>query len=281
MGAPVGTTPRRQLARRLKKLRQRANLTILDVARHLETSISSLSRIEQAQQRLDIHWLREMLDLYQVPVSEWEPYLQLCRQSRARGWWRDFGLDDRGYVALEAGACRVREFSLTAVPGLLQTAEYARGLFTSAAAPLNEERRERQIEVRMIRQRRLYLEDDPIELVAVVDESVLRRPVGGPAVLRDQLEHLVIVAELDTVTLRVLPTGAGGHPGLDGGSFALLSFPDPEEPDLTYVEHVSGAIHIERAEEVARSRLIFERLCAAALPPAESTQLVERLIARL
>jgi hypothetical protein len=105
-------------------------------------------------------------------------------------------------VALEAGAREVREFSLTAVPGLLQTADYARALFESAAIPLSEEERERQVEVRMIRQKRLYSEDDPLKLLALVDESVLRRPIGGAKVLRGQLEHLVMVAEADTVVLR-------------------------------------------------------------------------------
>lgn len=281
VGDFVGTTPRRQLARQLRALRLGAGLTIEEVATRLEKSDSTLSRIEKAEQLLDIVWLREMLDMFGVPVDEWEPYLQLCRQSRKRGWWRDFGLDDRGYVGLEAGASLVREFSLTAVPGLLQTADYARALFDSAMVPMSDATRERQIAVRAIRQRRLRIEDNPLKLVAIVDESVLRRPVGGVAVLQAQLEHLVIMSEVDTVTLRVLPTALGAYSGMDTGTFLILTFPDMAEPDLVYVEYVSGSMHIERAGEVDQSRLTFNRLRSAALSPADSVALLERLIDEL
>jgi transcriptional regulator with XRE-family HTH domain len=271
--------PRRQLGRRLRELRERAKLTIKVAAKTLETSSSSLCRIEHGQQRVDVHWLRAMLDLYGVTVDQWAPYEALCRQAAMRGWWRDFGLDDRGYVGLEAAANRVREFEMTLLPGLLQTAEYARALFEAATVPLPEEQREREVQVRLIRQRRLYSMDEPLELEAVIDEAALRRQVGGPTVHRAQLEQLVITAELDTVTLQVVPTEFGAHPSL-GGGFALLSFADPDEPDVVYVEHLTGSSHIEKAEVVARCTLAFDRLRSMALSPADSMALVERLIAQ-
>src|ERR1700754_1699345 len=135
MVGPVGTMPRRQLGRRLRRLREDAGLTVEEAARQLETSSSKLSRIENAQQGVDVHWVKGMLDLYGLTLDRWEPYLDLCRHAAMRGWWRNFGLDDRGYVGLEAAANLVQESALTLVPGLLQTAEYARALFDSATKP--------------------------------------------------------------------------------------------------------------------------------------------------
>ena len=273
-----GTVARRQLARRLRLLRERAGLTLEDAAGRLECSSSRLGRIEKAQQGVDVQWVKGMLDLYDAG-AEWGEMLDLARLARHRGWWRAYGLDDRGYVPLEASASGVREFTLTAVPGLLQTPEYARALFSSRLVPADAEQRDRDVEVRMVRQRQLYAEEKPLELAAILDESVLHRPVGGPKVLCGQLEHLLIAAELDTVTLQVLPTGAGAHPGLDGG-FTLLTFGDLGEPDLAYVEHITGSVHLEKVEDVSRCSLAFDRLRSTALSPADSMVLLERLIAQ-
>jgi transcriptional regulator with XRE-family HTH domain len=271
----VGTVPRRRLGRELEKLRDHAGYTLEEAAALLETSISRLSRIENANQAPDVQWVRAMLDLYHCS-DRWEELLALTRLAREPGWWRRYGLDDRGYVPLEAGACLVREFSMTTVPGLLQTADYARAVLRSGVVELSEQRRERDVEVRQVRQKRLYSERDPLRLATVIDESALRRAIGGPVVLREQLDHLLIMCELDTVSLQVLPAEVQGHPGLDG-SFTVLSFPEPDEPDLAYVEYLMGSAHIERAEDVARCRVTFDRLRAAALNPTESAALIERL----
>jgi transcriptional regulator with XRE-family HTH domain len=132
----VGTMPRRQLARRLRQLRDHSGLTLHEVATRLEISTSTLSRLENAQVLVDIHLLKDMLDLYGLTIDRWDPYLSLCRQARGRGWWRDYGMDDRGYVALEASANLVREFAVMSIPGLLQTEAYARALFDDAVLPL-------------------------------------------------------------------------------------------------------------------------------------------------
>jgi transcriptional regulator with XRE-family HTH domain len=259
-------------------LRERSGLTLEAAATRLEFSTSKLSRIENGQQVVDVHWVRSMLDLYDAGEN-WEELLDLARQARQPGWWRAYGLTDLGYVPLEANASLVREFNITIVPGLLQTADYARAVFRSAARPLDGERIERDVEVRMIRQRRLLAEDKPLRLEAIVDESVLYRPIGGHDVLREQLDHLIITAELDTVTLRVLPAEAAEHPGLSGG-FIVLTFGDLAEPDLVYVEHVIGAVHIEKGDEVARCTLAFDHLWSAALSPTDSVALLERAAAR-
>ncbi len=131
----------------------------------------------------------------------------------------------------------------------------------------------------MIRQRRLTSVEDPLELVAIVDEQVLHRPIGGRDVLRAQLDHLAEAAELDSVTLQVLPAAAGAHPAVASG-FIVLSFGDLGEPDMAYVEHALGALFLEKEAEVARARVAFDRLRSVALSPADSSALIRRVAAQ-
>jgi transcriptional regulator with XRE-family HTH domain len=274
------TIRRRQLARQLRLLREQAGLTIEVAAPALDWSPSKLSRIENAHQSVDVHSVRSMLDLYDVGGAKWSELVELTRAARRRGWWRAYGLDDKGYLPLEAEASLVQDFTVMYVPGLLQTADYARTLFVASATRRTSETLDRDVTVRMIRQERLTSTDDPLELVAIVDEAVLHRPVGGPTVMRAQLARLVEAAALDTVTFQVLPAGIGAHPGLSG-AFTVLSFDGLGEPDMAYVEHPMGAVHIEKEEDVARARLVFDQLRSLALSPADSLALVERVVAQL
>jgi hypothetical protein len=139
---------------------------------------------------------------------------------------------------------------------------------------------ERDVTVRMIRQERLTSAERPLELLAVIDEPVLHRALGGRAVMRAQLIHLVEVAELDTVTVQILPTAVTDHPGYDG-AFTVLSFDGLGEPDIGYAEHPMGSVHIEQEEHVTRAKLVFDRLRSVALSPAESVALIERVVAEM
>ena len=271
---------RRQLARTLRDLRQKAGMTIETAAPLLDFSPSKLSRIENAHQGVDVHAVRSMMDIFGVGGERWGEIVELTREANAKGWWRAYGLDDHCYVPLEAEASRVCDFTVNYVPGLLQTADYARALFASSLRWRTPATLDRDVTVRIIRQERLTSAVEPLELSAVVEEAVLRRPVGGPTVMRAQLAHLVTAAELDTVTLQVLPTGIGAHPGVDG-AFTVLSFDGLGEPDIGYVEHLVGSVHIENDEDVARARVVFDHLRSVALSPAESVALVERVIAQL
>jgi transcriptional regulator with XRE-family HTH domain len=269
---------RRQLARTLRELRVHAGLTIEAAAPQLDVSPSKLSRIENAHQGVDVHIVRSMLDLFDVGGDRWTELLELTRAASAKGWWRAYGLDDRGYVPLEADATTVRDFAVSLVPGLLQTADYARALFTTSLRPRTTEAVEREVMVRMLRQKRLTSAEHPLELLAVIDEAALRRVPGGPAVMRAQLTHLIEVAELDTVTVQILPTAVTDHPGYDG-PFTVLSFDGLGEPDMGYAENPMGAVHIEKEEHVARARLVFDRLRSVALSPTESATFIEQVVA--
>ncbi|MGI8816690.1 MAG: DUF5753 domain-containing protein [Pseudonocardia sp.] len=180
-------------------------------------------------------------------------------------------------VGCETEASRVQIFTLGWVPGLLQTAEYARALFAAAPVRRTEDEIANEVAVRMIRQQRLSSTEDPLELVAVIDETVLYRPVGGPAVLAAQLRQLAEAATLDTVTLLVLPAAVGAHAALASG-LTVLNFGDLDEPDIAHVEHALGALMLDKEDDVTRARLTLDRVRADALDPAESLALVRRLV---
>jgi hypothetical protein len=220
--------------------------------------------------------VRTMMDIYGVSGPQWDELLDLTRSASEKGWWRAYGLDDKGYVPLEAEATLVREATTAYVPGLLQTEAYARAVF--AIHQRTEAELDNLTAVRRIRQERLTSEEDPLELVAVVDEVVLRRPVGGPAVMRAQLRHLLAAATLERVTLQVLPLSLGAHPGLSA-PFTLLTFGGIDFGDMVYVEHPVGAVHISKEDEVAVARLKFDRLRSLALDPDESVALIQRVAA--
>ncbi len=170
---------RRQLARTLRELRVHAGMTIEAAAPLLDFSASKLSRIENAHQGVDVHIVRSMLDLFDVGGNRWTEILELTREASTKGWWRAYGLDDKGYLPLESEAGDVRDYTVTYVPGLLQTAEYARAMFEASLQRRSAEILERDVRVRMIRQERLTSPIDPLQLAAVIDEPVLHRPVGG------------------------------------------------------------------------------------------------------
>jgi transcriptional regulator with XRE-family HTH domain len=267
---------RRQLARILRELRQKSGLTIEETAPKLDFSPSKLSRIENAHQAVDVHVVRTMMDIFGVGGDRWNAILDLTREANAKGWWRAYGLDDHGYVPLEAEASAVREYTVNNLPGLLQTADYARALFESSLHVGTRAVQENDVEVRMIRQKRLRDPENPLVLIAVIEESALRRVIGGPDVMCAQLAHVLEAAELDPVTIQVLPANVGAHPSVSG-AFTVLSFDGLGEPDIGYVEHPMGSVHIEKAEDVARGRLVFDRLRTLALGPDESAALIERV----
>jgi len=267
---------RRQLGRQLRRLRERARIDLSEAAARLEWSTATLSRVETGLTRVDIHAVRSMLDLYGITGDQWAPFLELTRQARRKGWWHAYGISDRGYVPLEAGASEVREFALAHVPGLLQTEQYALAVFRGSTFPRSEEKLTAEVAVRMIRQRRLTSDEDPLHLVTVVDESVLRRPIGGRAVMRAQLRQVAELSELPNVTLHVLPTGVGAHTGMNG-AFTLLRFDDPDEPEIAHLDDMAGARYFEKEPAVGTYRLIFEDLRSKALSPADSAAFALRL----
>lgn len=270
---------RRQLARQLRLMRERAGLTLEAAAPELDWSVSKLSRIETAQQAVDVHAVRSMLDLYRVGGEVWGETLELCRAARQRGWWRAYGLGDDSYVGFENEATAVFDFTLAYVPGLLQTAEYARAVIRTAETPVKRERLNNFVAVRMIRQQRLTSTENPLQLAAVIDEAALHRVIGTPRVHLAQLHHLIAAAEFDAVTLQVLPASIGAHAAMVS-PFTVLRFDALGEPDLAYVEHTLGALFMEKGADVQRAKLLFDRLRSTALNPTDSVGLIRQLAER-
>ncbi|MGH3367101.1 MAG: helix-turn-helix domain-containing protein [Nocardioidaceae bacterium] len=274
-----GTLRQRRLGRELRQLREEAGLTLEEAAPRLDWSTSKLSRIETGQQSVDVHGVRSMLDLYDVGGDRWTEIIDLTREARTKGWWHAYGIRDQGYLGLETDAAVVHNYQLAHVPGLLQTEDYMRALFRNSRRCPTDAEIGQDVRVRLLRQRRLT-EDPPLELVAIVDESALRRMVGGAHVMRAQLRHLVSRAALPSVCLQVLPGYLGGHSGL-AGSFTVLGFAEPDEPEVAYIEHTAGALHVQKDAEVQACKLVFDRLRSEALSPQDSVVLVERLVAEL
>ena len=274
---PGPTLRARRLAVELTSRREAAGLSREEVARRLEWSTSTVFRIETGRSRPQPRSVRDLLDLYGVTGSDREGLIQLSREARQPGWWHSFRdvLPNpyEVYIGLETGAVSIRNFEPLVIPGLLQTADYARAMFRGGARELDRDEIERRVEVRLSRQQVLLKEDRP-RLWAVIDEAVIRRVVGSPAIMRAQLQQLAEAAEQGKTTLQVVPFGAGAHAGTTG-PFVILGLPGPAEPDLVYVETLAGDIYLEERADVDRYTLAFERLLAAALHPDDSIALVE------
>jgi transcriptional regulator with XRE-family HTH domain len=270
------TLHRRRLARRLRQLREKVGMTLAEAAPKLDKTKSALGRIETGETIADPHLVRSMMDVYQTYD---EHLLDLARKAMKPGWWTPYGIRDRGFLGLETDADEEWEHSLMYVPGLLQTVGYTRALLGAGRVKWTKKQLENQVTARQIRQNRLTDEDAPIHLAAIIDETAFRKSIGGQDVMREQIRHLLQAAELDTVTIQVIPDEQGGHPGMDG-AFIVLDFEDPEDPSLLYVAYPTGAVHIEKTEEVSEAKLLFGKLRSVALRPAESVAFVEQLARR-
>jgi transcriptional regulator with XRE-family HTH domain len=268
------TVRRRRLGAELRRLREEAGLTIERVAATLECSESKVSRIETGQVGAMPRDVRDMLDLYKVGPEQREALIQIARDARQKGWWHAYTDVPvvPGYIGLEVSAAAIDTFGAMLVPGLLQTAEYAREVLLALRPDLPAEQIERRVELRMARQS-ILAGDQPPRLRAVLDEALLRRPVGGRAAMRRQLHHLGTAAERPDITLQVLPLDVGAHAGMDG-AFTVFRFPQPSDPEVVHLEHTTGDLYLETAEETARYAAAFEELCNVALGPEDSAALV-------
>ena len=270
------TVRRRRLGAELRRYREAAGLTIDSVAERLDCSASKISRLENGQTGASPRDVRDMLALYGVAQPDLEDLVDIARETRKRGWWHSYGSVLTGaYVSFEAAAQCIRSYEAQCVPGLLQVPDYARSLIrASRPEPSNQEVEDR-VQVRLTRQE-LLSQDDPVDFWCVLDEAALLRPVGGPEVMRHQLEHLVSVAQWPNVKLQILPLEAGAHPGMEG-SFVLFSFPEGDA-DTVYVTMATGGVFQEKAEELRRYSTIFEQLVDAALTPVATTALIANMV---
>jgi transcriptional regulator with XRE-family HTH domain len=269
------TSRRRRLGAELRRLREDAGLTIDRVAEALECSQSKVSRIETGQVSATPRDVRDMLALYRVSDAQREAMVQIAREARQRGWWQKFVDVPDGvpaYVGLEAAATSIDVYMSLIVPALLQTADYARAVIGAVRPDLPAGEVDRRVELRMRRQALLDQEYPPV-LRVLLDDTVLRRPVGGPAVMAAQRRRLLADADRPAVTIRVLEVEAGTHAGMDG-PFTIFGFPAAAERDVVALDSAADALYLEDPEDVARYRRVFELLLPAARTPEASAELI-------
>lgn len=254
-------------------MRDGQGLTLQDVADRLGWSRATVSRLETGQTRPRHGDVADILDLYGVPSPERDAYINLAREAGQRGWWTAYADVFAGsYVALEDEASQISTWDPQLVHGLLQTEEYARAVITTGRMLPGRAQIERRIAARLTRQALLDREDAP-RLHVVFDEAVLYRPIGGKTVMNDQLRSLAEAVRRPRVTIQVLPYDVGEHAGLDG-RFTILSYPDPADPDIAYVEGTMGDVYLESVEAIAQHKARFDKITALALPPEESARLL-------
>jgi transcriptional regulator with XRE-family HTH domain len=274
------TVRRRRLGSELRRLRELHSLKLEEVADKLGLAPSTLSRIETGKAPTRTAYLSAMLQLYDVTdPGQRQVLLDMAREGHRKGWWAvyedvlptGFGI----YVGLEAEASSVRAYESQVMHGLLQTEDYARAVMRTVRRKLGSDEIERLVTMRMQRQD-VILRADPLDLWLILDESVIRRSMGPPEVMRDQLHHLADASLWPNVTLQVLPFCSGLHPSLNG-PFAIVEFPERFDPDVVYSEGISGHAYLERERDVRMCAETFDLLRAAALSPAESTEIIKGL----
>ncbi|CAM5238905.1 XRE family transcriptional regulator OS=Streptomyces alboniger OX=132473 GN=CP975_14970 PE=4 SV=1 [Streptomyces alboniger] len=278
---PVPTVRRRRLGEALRRYRNAAGMS-LDVAAGAVGWIGpKLSRIETAHAHIRPHEVAELLKVYGVTAPEVYAALEgLAKDARKQGWWQTY----RGvvapayadYISLESDAEGIKAYEPLVIPGLLQTASYARETVAANATTRTPEETAALAEVRLARQAVLTRPGGPLKSWAVIHEAVLHQRFAiRPDTMREQLRRLRDVSELANVTLQVMPLAATPHPGGSGG-FSLVGFPGPM-PDVVLLENLIGATYVEGVDEVRVFADAFERIVAAALPVDDSLALIARM----
>jgi hypothetical protein len=267
----------------LRRLREERGLTRGEAGEPIRASESKISRMELGRVGFKERDVADLLSLYGVhDEAERAALLDRVREANESGWWRSYSDVTPNwfhrYLGLEATATLIRTYEVQFVPGLLQTEEYAQGVVRLGYGSGDEVAR--RVRLRLERQQ-LLSRPDPPKLWAVVDEAALRRPVGGPRVMRDQLEALIgIVTKMPNVQLQVVPLSAGGHAAA-GGSFTILRFPHLDLPDLVYVEQLTSALYMDKREDVDAYFDAVNRLFVDAAPPKETVHILDRIIGDL
>jgi hypothetical protein len=275
------TVPRMLLGIQLRRMREAAGVSPDQAGYEIRASRSKISRMENGRVRFKERDVTDLLTLYGVTDEKTHAGLvSLVRQANSPGWWSKYGdvMADwfEAYLGLEMVASVIRTFELQFVHGLFQTEDYARAvtLLGHTAAPAEEI--DRRVNMRLKRQD-LLSGPEPPQVWSVIDEGALRRPVGGPAVMRAQLKRLVEVAELRHVTIQVVPFSRGGHAAA-GGSFTVLRFGEPDVPDVVYLEQLTSALYLDKREDVDHYLEVMNHLSTEALTPALTTRFLTEII---
>ena len=275
------TVPRMLVGIQLHRFREAAGITPDQAAYEIRASRSKISRMENGLVRFKERDVTDLLTLYGITDEKTRSGLvTLTRQANTAGWWSKYGdiMADwfQAYLGLETAASVIRTFELQFVHGLFQTEDYARAVTMLGHTTAPAEEIDRRVGLRLKRQD-LLNGPTPPQVWSVLDEGALRRPVGGPAVMRAQLERLVEMSKLRHVTIQVVPFSRGGHAAA-GGSFTVLRFSEPEVPDVVYIEQLTSALYLDKHEDVEHYLEVMNHLSTEALTPAQSAKFITEII---
>lgn len=279
------TVPRRQLGRYLRDLRQQQRLTVRTAAERLEWSEAKIWRIETGQVSLRSLDVEAMCRIYGASATLTEALMGLARETKARGWWHAYGdVIPEGfdlYIGLEEAASSLAWYESELIPGLLQTEAYAHTLIEADNPGVGGEEIDRRVHVRLARQALLTRRTAAPQLRIVLNEAIVKRPIGGTAVMREQLRRLLEVGELPNVSLRMMPFDIGLHPGVMSGPFVILRFPRngdgrETEPPTVYVDGFTGALYLDKPGEIDRYDKAFAGVQDSALPEGPSRAMIHQ-----
>ena len=275
-----GFVLRMLLGSQLRRLREEAGIAPDRAGYEIRASRSKISRMETGRVGFKARDVEDLLTLYGVRDEQARArYVHLARESSRPDWWAKYSdiLPDwfENYLGLESASATIRTFEIQFVHGLFQTGDYARAVtrLGHQAAPAPEI--ERRVGLRVKRQDLLVREDAP-RIWSVMDEAVLRRPVGGLTAMRAQLRRLLEVTALPQVTLQVVPFDRGGHAGASG-SFAILRFEEQYLPDVVYMEQLTGAVYLEQRSDVEHYLAVMDQLSSEALTPDATKRFIEQI----
>jgi len=270
------TLRRRELASRLRELRKQTGLTVEDVARELLCSPPKISRIETGTRPASLRDVRDLCRLYRVNDAEQARLMTIAREAKQQGWWAKFDdLAIESLIGLEIEAKQISSHEAAIVPWAFQTEEYARAVIKGILPRIDDRILDERVTARMTRQE-LLRSPQPPYLWSLIDESALRRAVGGNRVMRDQLSKILEVSATPNVTMQVVPFESGAQPGLDN-TFTLLEFDSAVQSPVVFVENLAGNLYLERDADIQRYEEVLEHLRACALSPAKSARFVEEI----
>ncbi|MCK9877929.1 helix-turn-helix domain-containing protein [Frankia sp. Ag45/Mut15] len=269
------------LGTQLRRLREAKGISRSEAGYSIRASDSKISRLELGRVSFKERDVADLLTLYGVTEEkDRAPLLELTREANEPGWWQGFTDVMPGwfqpYLGLEEAAILIRTYELQFIPGLLQTRDYARAVIGGARQTDAADVIERRVQARMSRQTVLDRADSP-RLWAIIDEAALRRPVGGPEVMQAQLKHLIALTAKSNITIQVIPFSGGPHPA-EGGSFSILRFGEPDIADVVYLEHLTGAIYLDKPEDLTRYTLTMDNLALKSTTPGETAETIEQII---
>jgi transcriptional regulator with XRE-family HTH domain len=271
------TVRRRELGALLRALRTQKGWTAEQVAGRLLISPSKVSRLETGQRGASARDIRDLCDLYEVDDEQRQHLMELAAESKQRAWWQPLGLPYSTYIGLEAEATSISDFGLGTMPGLLQTPDYARAVVRAAVPKWVPEVVEQRVEGRIARQQHFFSEGAP-RFEAVVDESVLHRVVGSPAIMQAQLERLLELSDLPRVTLRVIPYEVGALPA-GYSKFIILGFAQPTVSDVVFIEGLTRDQYIDDPHEVEVYNATFRTMAQLAAGPGITQGIIAEMIA--